>query len=119
MMSRAETPSFAPGDTPGGELPPWEVAKAFAFDVVIDHMRKGTGKSTRSLLNATKAQFIAGQVATAHDKHPCARAVQHVVARCQDPEWYRAGPCPPPAAPLPAYRGSRRVAMATGSASVI
>ena len=111
-MSRAETPSFAPGATPGGELPPWEVAKAFAFDVVIDHMRKVTGKSTRSLLNATKAQFIAGQVATANGKHPCARAVQHVVARCQDPEWYPGKPRQQGAGRPPVYSDFRKAKIA-------
>ena len=87
-MSRPNTPSFAPGNTPGGELPPWEVAKAYAFNVVIDKMREVTGKSTRSLLNATKAKFISGQVTTVNGEHPCERAVQHVVTRCQNPDWY-------------------------------
>jgi len=32
----ASAVSFAPDDTPDGELPPWEVAKAFAFKVVRD-----------------------------------------------------------------------------------
>ena len=32
----ASAVSFAPDDTPDGELPPWEVAKAFAFKVVLD-----------------------------------------------------------------------------------
>ena len=73
-MASLDAPSFDPGNTPGGELPPWEVAKAYAFSVVIDTMREITGKSVRSLLNATKAEFIAGQVKTVDGEHPCERA---------------------------------------------
>ena len=87
-MASPEIPAFDPGQTPGGELPPWEVAKAYAFSVVIDEMRRVTGMSVRRMVNATKAEFIARQVHTADGKHPGQRAVQHVVARCQDPEWF-------------------------------
>ena len=87
-MSRPSAPNFDPGTTPGGELPPWEVAKAYAFAVVLDKMQEVTGTSVRGLVNATKADFIASQVRNANGEHPCARAVQHVVARCQDSNWY-------------------------------
>ena len=107
-MSRAVVPTFAPGDTPGGELPPWEVAKAYAFHVVIEKMREVSGKSTRSLLNATKAAFIAEQVVTADGEHPSARAVQYVVARCEDPEWYPGKPRLQGAGRPPVYSDFRK-----------
>lgn len=107
-MASLDAPSFDPGNTPGGELPPWEVAKAYAFSVVIDTMREITGKSVRSLLNATKAEFIAGQVKTADGEHPCERAVQHVVSRCQNPEWFPGAPRAKGAGRPPVYSEHRR-----------
>ena len=79
---------FDPTNTPGAELPPWDVAKAYAFSVVIEKMRDTTGKSVRALLNATKAELIADQVRTSDGRRPTERAAQYAVARCQDPTWY-------------------------------
>ena len=88
LMVPPQAPMFDPGNTPPGELPPWDVAKAYAFSVVIDKMREVTGKSVRSFLNATKAEFIAGQVRSANGQHPTERTVEYVVARCKDPGWF-------------------------------
>ena len=45
LMVPPQAPMFDPGNTPPGELPPWDVAKAYAFSVVIDKMREVTGKA--------------------------------------------------------------------------
>ena len=35
--------AFDPGCTPTGRLPPWEVAKAYAFKVVVRHVEEHLG----------------------------------------------------------------------------
>ena len=42
-------------DTPHGRLPPFEVAKAYAFDAVLARMEKHMGKSACVLLGEEKA----------------------------------------------------------------
>ena len=56
------SPSLSPGGTPKGTLPPFEVAKAYAFDVVIGAMEKKMGKSACVLLGGDKGEFIASQL---------------------------------------------------------
>ena len=42
-----------------GRLPPFEGAKAYAFDAVLAHMEKFMGKSASVLLGEEKGSFIA------------------------------------------------------------
>ena len=91
-MAAGSARSFDPGSTPASDLAPWEVAKAYAFSVVLDKLHAVTGLSMKRLVNNIKAGFIASQVRTASGNHPGARAVQHVVARCQDTEWWPGKP---------------------------
>ena len=53
---------LSPEDTPKGKLPPFEVAKAYAFSVVIGAMEKHMGKSACVLLGGDKGEFIANQL---------------------------------------------------------
>ena len=66
MMGAAECPPNRPGrmalepdSAPHGKLPPYEVAKAIAFDDVITQMEKDTGKFCRELLGDGKKKFVA------------------------------------------------------------
>ena len=54
-MASPDAPSFDPGRTPDGELPPWEVAKAYAFHVVIEKMKEVTGMSAKELLGVMRS----------------------------------------------------------------
>ena len=87
-MPQSEQRSFAPVDTPPGDLPPWEVAKAYAFHAVIVKMREVTGLSTRRLVGSRQDEFIAAHDTTASGRQPGVRAVRHVVSRCENPDWY-------------------------------
>ena len=40
-------------------MPPFEVAKAYAFDVVVGAMEKHMGQSARALQGRDKGEFIA------------------------------------------------------------
>ena len=49
--------ALAPGKTKEGSLPPFEVAKAVAFEAVITQMEKHAGKSCWQLLGMGKNDF--------------------------------------------------------------
>ena len=54
--------SFAPDSTLKGELPPWEVAKAYAFHVVLKKAAEVLDTSPAELLGMRVDDFIASQV---------------------------------------------------------
>ena len=53
---------LSPDETRVGRLPPFEVAKAYAFDVAVGAMEKRMGQSARALLGRDKGEFIAGKL---------------------------------------------------------
>ena len=53
---------LSPDNTPIGRLPPFEVAKAYAFDVVIGQMEKHLGKSASLFLGQEKGEFISNHL---------------------------------------------------------
>ena len=79
---------FGPADTREDQLPPWEIAKAYAFHVVLRQMEQTTRESAAVLLGGRVDAYIASQVYLANGKHPSARAVRQVVERCSDSSWY-------------------------------
>ena len=81
-------PSFAPGATVDGELPPWETAKAFAFHTVLAAAAERLGIPAAELVGSRVDEYIAQQIKVKGGGHPLARQVRRVIARCQDPEWY-------------------------------
>ena len=54
--------SLSPHNTPAGTLPPFEIAKAYAFHMVLMQMEKHMGRSSFELLGEDKAEFIARHV---------------------------------------------------------
>ena len=83
-----EPPDFNPSCTVKGELPPWEVAKAFAFHTVVKTLSEQLGEPASKLLGKPLAEYIAEHVTLQGGGHPEPRAVQKVVARCSQAEWY-------------------------------
>ena len=79
---------LSPTDTPVGTLPPFEIAKAFAFHVVIAHMEKHTGMSSRQFLGEEKKAFIARQLELKGGGSPGHTAVHKAVRKYQEPGWY-------------------------------
>ena len=92
-MAPASAPTFAPDDTPDGELPPWEVAKAFAFKIVLDKVSATLKRPASKLVGQPVPDYIASQLTLQGGSgSPTARAVQKVLSRCKDPRWYPGKP---------------------------
>ena len=80
--------ALEPGDTPKGKLPPFEVAKAVAFEAVLTQMEKHTGKSCWELLGMGKKEFTAKQLQVVGGGRPTGRAVQkHWTKVKRDDKW--------------------------------
>ena len=98
--------SLAPDATPDGELPPWEVAKAYAFHTVLAKAAEVLDIPAADLVGEHVADFIAKQVTLQGGGHPHPRSIRKLVARCQDPSWY-------PGKPSGAREGAGRPALYT------
>eukprot|EP00973_Karenia_brevis_P016887 2314632-Karenia_brevis.AAC.1 len=93
--------SFDPESTAHGELPPWEVAKVFAFNTVLRTMAEHMETPAAELIGMRADEFIAGQVLLKGGGHPSSRAVRKVIQRCSDMSWY-------PGKPTSARQGAGR-----------
>ena len=80
--------SWSPEDTKEGTLPPFEVAKAFAFDVVLRQMESHLGKSCWQLLGEGRTAFTAKHLSLKGGGKPGTTAVENAVAKCKTPGWY-------------------------------
>ena len=73
-----------------GTLPPFEVAKAFAFHVALAHIERHTGMSSRQLLGESRKAFIARQLQLEGGGTPGFTAVQNAVKKCSEQGWHPA-----------------------------
>ncbi len=80
--------SFSPGSTQNGRLPPWEVAKAAAYNEVISDMEKHLGKSCWQLLGQGKVPYVRSKLTLVGGGSPNARSVRATFARCNFESWY-------------------------------
>lgn len=80
--------SLSPDDTPNGTPPPFEVAEAYAFDVVLSQMEKHMGKSLRQLLEDEKGNFIAKQLELKGGVRPSRSSVFKAIQKCGEKGWY-------------------------------
>ena len=71
-----------------GELPPWEMAKAFAFQTILADVAENLATTPAELVGGRVDEYIAGKVTVRGGGHPTPRCVRQVLARCQDPSWY-------------------------------
>ena len=78
---------LSPDETRVGRLPPFEVAKAYAFDVVVGAMEKHMGQSARALLGRDKGEFIAIKLQLQGGGQP-ARQFFQTIKKCKEPAWY-------------------------------
>jgi hypothetical protein len=83
-----DPPDFKPSNTVAGELPPWEIAKAFAFHVVLAKVAEELDTPASELVCQRVDEYIAGQLSLQGGGRPQPRCVRKVIARCQDPAWY-------------------------------
>ena len=70
MSSATKKQRLSPEDTTQGKLPPFEVAKAYAFDVALARIEEVTGQSACALLGQSKGSFIAANVTVKGGGHP-------------------------------------------------
>ena len=85
LMSKT---SFSTDATVDGELPPWEIAKAFAFHTVLLAVADNLGTPAHELVGSRVDEYIAKQIIVKGGGHPQPRQVRRVIARCQDPAWH-------------------------------
>ena len=81
-----------PACTASGRLPPWEVAKAYAFHVVVGRVADHLGMAAHECLGQRVDAFIAAQLTLQGGAHPTERAVRDAVARCSEKGWYPGQP---------------------------
>ena len=85
--------SFYPESTRPGRLPPWEIAKAFAFSQVLKQVAEHLGSTPAELVGMRVDDYIALQLQVQGGGHPSARAVRDVVKRCESKDWYPGQRC--------------------------
>ena len=79
---------FSGDGTPAGYLPPWEVAKAYAFHEVILHMQAELEIKAHEFLGQAIDAYIATRVTLKGGGSPSVRAIRALVKKCEDPAWY-------------------------------
>ena len=82
------TNPFCPDTVKDGVLPPWEVAKAYAFHVVVKDVSEILGERPAVLLGKRMDEYIASKVCLTGGGHPSARAIRQVLASCANSSWY-------------------------------
>ena len=68
-------------------MPPFETAKAHAFEVVLRQMEKHMGKSVWELIGEDKGELIAKHLKVKGGGHPSRNAVCQTIARCRSNDW--------------------------------
>ena len=84
-------------------MPPFELAKAYAFHVALVRMEEVLGRPAYELLGEARDLWISKQVRLRGGGSPSPRAIRAAVARCSSPGWYPGkDPAPKPGRP-PVY----------------
>ena len=83
---------LSPERTQKGRLPPWGVAKAYAYEEVIRHMAEHLDQLASDLLGKRVDEFIAERVSLVGGGHPTPRGVRHILHKCKETEWYPGKP---------------------------
>ena len=88
MSQSSKANPFSPDSTAEGTLPPFEVAKAWAFEQVLKHMEQHFGKSSWMLIGEDKTTFMAKHLQLKGGGHPGRTAIFNAIAKCKQPGWY-------------------------------
>ena len=80
--------SFDASDSRDDHMPPFEMAKVWAFHKVIQQISEHTGLDAFELLGRRSDDFIASEVHLANGKHPTPRSIRKAIQRRKDPSWY-------------------------------
>lgn len=71
-----------------GTLPPFQVAKAFAFHEVLSHVQQHLGLSSQLLLGQDQVTFIAGHLELQGGGKPSRSTVFKAIKKCSKPGWF-------------------------------
>jgi hypothetical protein len=82
------TNPFCPDTLKDGVLPPWEVAKAYAFHVVVKDVAEMLGERPADILGKRVDEYIASRVCLKGGGHPSARNIRKLLANLADSSWY-------------------------------
>ena len=86
------TYSYQPESTKEGHLPPWEVAKAYAFHVVLKVVSEKLEVAIADMLEQREDDFIASQLELKGGGCPTSRAVRKCLRKCNEKDWYPGKP---------------------------
>ena len=81
-------PCFCPAATKEGYLPPWEVAKAFAFHTVLQDVAEVQGVQPHDLVGKRVDEYISEKVTLKGGGHPSSRAMRALLKKCESPDWF-------------------------------
>jgi hypothetical protein len=82
------TNPFCPDTLKDGVLPPWEVAKAYAFHVVVKDVAEMLGERPADILGKRVDEYIASRLCLKGGGHPSARNIRKLLANLPDSSWY-------------------------------
>ena len=85
-------PDFNPNSVVDGELPPWQIALAYAFHVALIDIAEHLSTPVPKLVGQAKAEYIASKVTLKGGGHPVKRTIHQVVERCSQEGWYPGKP---------------------------
>ena len=88
LRSATATSSCSADNAPKGMLPPFEVAKAFAFEQVLSQMAKHMGKSEWQLIGEDKGVLIAKCLEVKGGGRPSRSAVFKAIKKCREEGWH-------------------------------
>ena len=101
MSSATDSSSLDPSGTQHGRLPPWEIAKALAYETVLQHMSTHLDTPASDLLGERVDHFIARNVVLKGGGNPTERAVRQLIHKARTEDWYPGK--------LPANKGGKPV----------
>ena len=68
-------PDFSPNGVVDGELPPWQIALAYAYHVVLTDIAQHLSTPVPKLVGHPKAEYIASKVFLKGGGHPVPRTI--------------------------------------------
>ena len=78
----------SPASTKDGYLPPWEVAKVFAFKTVLSDVSDLFLLQPHEIVGKRVDEYIAEKVTLKGGGHPTARAVRKLLRKSHDHGWF-------------------------------
>ena len=101
-------PCFCPAATKEGYLPPWEVAKAFAFHTALQDVAEVQGVQPHELVGKRVDEHISEKVALKGGGHPSNRAARALLKKCESSDWFPGKGLPTSGGALPCAGRTRR-----------